>query len=153
MNKKKIGSKPILVSEQLSFTLGDREFNIVPFSSREDAYDQQTEFLLLVTPLLMKILDVSFAAATSVKDIVDLNNIDILPLLREFSSTLPQLVAIICQGSDPSITVEDVKKLAKSLLNQNLLMAVIYQVQADNMIEDILNLKNAFGELGTLIKG
>ena len=47
-----------------SFKLGDRVFPVKPFFESEDSYNKGTEFLVLATPIIMKILSALLGGLT-----------------------------------------------------------------------------------------
>lgn len=146
--------EPIKPSNE--FCLRDRTFKVVAFRDREDdkAYDDSVEFTVRSVPLITKIMgvmgtvdsfgimapDASFDSFSS--SIVE--DMDLGKLLAELGYALPDMVAIICHATDPMITPTDVKKLAGSLTNIELLRAVFLQFAAENLGEQLKGLKSAF---------
>ena len=151
--KAKIQSKEV----DFSFKLGEREFPVIPFFESEDSYDKGTEFLILATPILMKILSLASASDSPLSQIDPasaISSLDVPSLIKELSHNLPKLVSLSCQMSDSSVDAEAVKKLAKTPLSAGMLKAVIMQMKRDEILKRFAEIKEELSgltaELGSL---
>jgi hypothetical protein len=113
------------------FQLGDRTFNI-----HDLEYDDYLLFIGHLTPLIEVL-----AKKVAEKHGVSIPGMDITPesinptnILRVCGDILPEMVRIMCKYTDPNITVDEVKKLAKKPLP--LALAIIKQVKQNKMMED-----------------
>lgn len=117
---------------QTHFQLGDRTFPVKDLS-----YDQYTKFLLLVSPLVDLIIgrigDKVKAEELGLGDL-DISLFSVTDILRYCGDKLPEMAAICCQASDPTVTPE----LVKSLTNKpfDLAEIVLKQIIQNNMIND-----------------
>ena len=143
---------------EYSFTLGDRVFPVIPFFESQDSYNKGTEFLVLASPIIMKILGLASAGDSPLAQIDPgqaLGSMDVPSLIRELSVNLPELVALSCQMSDADVTAETVKKLAKTPLSGGMIKAVILQMKKDEIFKQFAEIQAELGglsdELGSLI--
>jgi hypothetical protein len=131
-----------------SFVLGDKIFEVRPISERdaEFAYQDNTDFTIEAIPVLLKFMSLqdSLEAAQS---IAELNEYDLVRLAREFADTLPVMVSIVCKEQDREVTPELVKEWSKSPLNPNLIKAVVLQIKADNIMDQVREIQATLGEL------
>jgi hypothetical protein len=81
------------------------------------------------------------------QSIAELNEYDLVRLAREFADTLPVMVSIVCKGQDREVTPELVKEWSKSPLNPNLIKAVVLQIKADNIMDQVREIQATLGEL------
>lgn len=105
-----------------SFKLGDREFHVVflPF-------DDYIEFLTYLEPLLTSL-------AGSAID--GFNPLALAQAILQYcKQSLPQMVCLMCKQTDPTMTPETVKELARNPFT--LARAVLVQVQHDKMVEEL----------------
>jgi hypothetical protein len=111
----------------VSFNLGDRSFKIVDL-----AYDDYVKFLALLAPLLE-----SVAKKFLVRDVlaVEGESVSVADLFKYCVDGLPEMVCIVCSQTDPTIKVDDVKRLGKNPIN--LARIVLLQIQQNNVIKDI----------------
>lgn len=140
-----------------SFVLGNREFTVKAFTDREDAgsYDDSVTFAVKSLPLILKVLSVFSTLETygvfskdSVLDAEAVNQLDLPDLIKEVANDLPELVSIVCHSSDPTITPEEIKGLAKSIMNPNLVKAVILQFKVESPQDKFSGMKEVVSELG-----
>lgn len=152
-------------------TFNDRSFEIHPMSDRDDdaVYDDAAEFLILGIPVgskvyseLLRVTNDNPAAldrlentkletekeqvafAMDLMDIVTKSNIE--HLLQDLRDTLPQLAALACHYTDPTVTARDIRKWSKSPINGQLWRAVIEQFKADNLMGQLGALTAVAGE-------
>jgi hypothetical protein len=147
--------------------LGGREFVISPICERDDvdqAFEDQSEFAILAIPVIQRIFGLAMTAATETgleeandptafarEMVLSLHEQNIEDLLRDFKDRLPELATIACRGSEPNITVSDVKRLSLKgggLLNKELSEIVWTQIGAENLIAQALALLSDFSGVG-----
>jgi hypothetical protein len=116
-----------------SFTLGDRTFKLVHLE-----YDAYLAFVTLLTPLF------EFAQAASG---IGTEALSPKAVIQYCGADLPELVKLVCSQTDPSITVEEVKRLGKNPLV--LAAVVLKQVEHNEMIKDFADF---FGQILPLIQ-
>ena len=121
------------------FVLGEREFEI-----KDLPYDDYLEFVGLVTPLIDTLINrVKVKNAAHIPGIdLDVKTISAANILEFCGSSLPKMAALICRQTDPSITEEDVKKLAG---RPTALANVVMQQMAQNGI--IQDFTDFFGQM------
>lgn len=112
------------------FQLGERTFNIHDFE-----YDDYLLFLSYLTPLIE-----ALAQRMAAKQGVSIPGMELSPsalnpqnILQVCGKILPEMVQIMCKYTDPTITVADVKKLAKNPFV--LVTAVMRQIKQNNMVK------------------
>lgn len=115
---------PVLAKNQV--VLGDRTFPIVDLP-----YDDYLVFFSLLSPLFNVVAGLGVFSGM-VGDVVE----DMTPqsLLKYCGQELPQLAQICLKQSDPTITVEDVKKISNPF---KLATVVLKQIEQNNMLVDI----------------
>jgi hypothetical protein len=142
---------PVVKKEvDYSFKLGDRVFPVIAFSESEDSYNKATEFLVLASPIIMKILGMASSSNSPLASIDPgqaISGMDFPSLIRETSLNLPEIVALSCQMSDESVTGEDVRKLAKVPLNSGMIRAIVLQMKKDNIIGQFAQIQAELSEL------
>lgn len=109
-------------------TLGDRTFPLVDLP-----YDDYIRFLALLQPLLETLtsqLARTAGIGTGLASILSPN-----ALVKYCAESLPEMVCIICEQTDPTITVSEVKRLGKTPFA--LATIVLLQVQQNRIIADI----------------
>lgn len=113
------------------FQLGDRTFTIQDLS-----YDSYITFIGYLTPLIENVVSkiannqgVSIPGIEMQSSLFSATNI-----LSLCSKELPAMVQLMCRETDPSITVEQVKELAKR--PTVLVTAVTKQIKQNDMIKD-----------------
>lgn len=124
-----VTNSPALSPDQVQ--LGDRVFTIIDLE-----YDDYLVFTTMLGPLLEIIMQRIGASAISVPNVV-LPASDILSvtgLVKFASKDLPAMAQIVLRGSDPSITIEEVKKLARNPFK--LAEIVVAQILRNNIISD-----------------
>ena len=137
--------------EAITFTLGGREFEIAPIGTRgtAEAYDDAGDFADLILPMMKQILESveragaaasaeTLAAMTPLQQVTEILGIcedtGVLAMLREFRPVLPKLAAIAARGTDPTITENDIRKLAGSPYNPEVMTAIILQAAAEDIL-------------------
>lgn len=140
--------------------LGDRRFTIAPIARRGGvaAYDQAADFMMEAMPLLQRLLGQAAISDAPVFDEIDtersdetaaalmatLAATDLRGVVREMRDTLPVLARLACAGTDPEITVDEIKALAGSPLSTELLAIVMAQIEADRILEMTVGLGGGF---------
>lgn len=135
---------------EYKFTLGDREFPVIPFFESEDSYNKGTQFLVFAAPVLMKIFGLASATNSPLAQIDPASAIsamDVPSLIKELGNSLPELVALSCQMSDPTVDSDTVKQLVKTPLSAAMLKAVILQMKQDNIIQKFAEMQQELSEL------
>lgn len=136
-DKEKIRAAVNLPADQ--FQLGDRVFEI-----KDLPYDDYITFVAYVSPLIDSL--VSRIAANAPVAIPGLQlsgtTFSALSILTLCKDALPKMVCIMCRQTDPSITEDEVKKLAKRPVV--LANAVIKQMQQNGIIKDFTDF---FGQM------
>jgi hypothetical protein len=105
--------------------LGDREFPVMDMS-----YEDNVKFLAYLQPLLESV-------AGRVAGISGDAGLASAGLLKYCGDALPEMARMVCKQSDPSITVEEVKRLGKTPIR--LAGVVAAQMQHDRTIADIVD--------------
>lgn len=115
------------------FMLGDKVFTISDLS-----YDDYLRFIQFAQPLIETLISKVVTSRNTGIKIAGLNlspeQINIGSLIQTLGNTLPEMAQLICKNTDPDITVEEVKKLAKTPFP--LANAVFMQVKQNGMIKD-----------------
>jgi len=119
--------------------LGDREFKVVDLE-----YDDYLLFMAQLQPLLEGLLGnlpgVRGLGLSSVLSPTD--------IMRYCGKSLVDMAVIVCKQTDPSVTAEEVKRLAKSPFK--LVTVVMAQIEQNNIIGE---LKDFFNLVLPLLKG
>jgi hypothetical protein len=146
--------------EPVELALGDRVFLIGPISKRggAQAYDDSADFAVEAMPMISRLFSLAIHGQADVRASVEkpsevivaemvqnLGEQDMLGLVREMRSRLPYLAMLACRGADPDITEDQIKELAGSPLNPELLAIVFTQIMADRLLETMLGLGAGFG--------
>jgi hypothetical protein len=108
------------------FTLGERVFKVVDLE-----YDAYLKFITKLAPLMKAIaggLMASRGASMS-------SAIDPAALVEHCVNELPDLAALVCQQTDPSVTPADVKKWAKTPFK--LATIILRQIEQNKIISEI----------------
>lgn len=136
----------------------ERTFEVRSFFESKDSYDKGTEFLVLASPALMRLLGLGAASNSPIAQIdpgAALQSMDATSLIRDLASALPELTALSCQMTDPDMTAEDVKRLVKSPVSPGMIKAVILQIKKDNLLQSFMEMQKELSglsaELGSLI--
>lgn len=124
-----------------AFVLGDREFKIVDLD-----YDSYVTFIAYLQPLAEAIFG-GFLSAQMGGDYSDTINVAPSAILKYCRSSLPEMACIVCRKTDENITVEEVKRLAKTPFA--LAAVVLKQIEQNNMIKDFADF---FGSMVPLMK-
>lgn len=113
------------------FVLGDKTFKIVDL-----AYDDYIKFLALLQPLIEGVVNgASTAGSFDVAGIhVASEGFTVQGILKYCTTKLPEMVRIICAATDPSVTVDDVKRLGRNPFR--LAEIVLKQIAQNKMIQD-----------------
>lgn len=124
---------PLLSTDK--FTLGDREFTLLDLG-----YDDYMKFLTLFAPLFdgifKNVAQKQAAKETGLPglDTPSLSDVPITTIITYCADNLPQLAHIVCKQSDPKITVEEVKTLAKTPMK--MVEIIMLQIKRNNIIKD-----------------
>lgn len=122
-----VTNSPALSDDQVQ--LGDRVFTIIDLD-----YDEYVLFTTMLKPLL-EVLFARMAGAPTVPgiDLADgLTSVD--GIMRFATKDLPEMARLVCSKTDPTITVDEVKKLAKNPFK--LSEVVVAQILRNNIIND-----------------
>jgi len=115
---------PALTKDE--FMLGDRKFPVVDLS-----YDDYLRFLTLLTPLLETVVG-GVMAKSGFRSGAMLSPKD---LISSLSDSLPELVSIVCNQTDETMTVEEVKLLGRTPFK--LADIVMKQIEHNKIISEI----------------
>jgi hypothetical protein len=128
------------------FMLGDRIFKVVDLP-----YDDYTTFMGYIAPVVENICKKIILSRTGVElpggINVEASSFAAFDLLQVCGKYLPEMAHIVCKQTDPEITVEEVKNLAKKPLP--LAHVVLKQIIQNGMISDF---KDFFGQMIGLLK-
>lgn len=94
-------------------------------------YDDYTRFLVLLQP----VIQLAAGKLASITGMQITSPINIMDVIKECADSLPELATIVCQQSDRTISIEDVKVLGKTPFK--LAEVVIKQIERNRMIGDI----------------
>lgn len=113
------------------FALGERIFDIHDLS-----YDSYIAFIAYLTPLIEHVVQKIAGGQGVVIPGIDLSTslFSATNILSLCGKELPEMVQLMCKESDPTITVEEVKALAKR--PTVLVSAIIKQIKQNEMIKD-----------------
>jgi hypothetical protein len=133
LTKQEVTRAALNEPSRTTFTLGDRTFPLKDLS-----YDQYTKFLTLLAPLadglIGKISDrVAVSQISGIEDL-DTSLFSVKDIFVYCGKYLPELVTIICQTTDPTVTVEWVKDAGKTPFK--LAEIVLLQMMHNNTIKD-----------------
>jgi hypothetical protein len=112
----------------IKFTLGEKEFKVIDLS-----YDDYLKFITHLTPML-EIFIGSLASVGGVNVMTPNTEVNAASIIKYAGSSLPELVCIVCNQTDETITKEEVKKLAKSPFQ--LCSIVLQQIEKNKIISD-----------------
>jgi hypothetical protein len=122
-----------------TFALGDRTFDI-----KDLPYDDYIAFVGYIAPLIDTLIN-----RVAVKNTLGIPGIDLDPtqlntlsVLTMCKDTLPKMVTLMCRQTDPNITEEEVKNLAKR--PTVLANAVMLQMAQNGIIKDFTDF---FGQM------
>jgi hypothetical protein len=121
---------------EVSFELGDRTFKIVDL-----AYDDYLAFLAELQPLVEAMFGSVMSSGSS------LGELSAQSILKYCGRSLPEMVRIVCRQTDPDITTDEVKRLAKSPFK--LAWVVLKQVEQNNMVKEFADF---FGSIVPLVQ-
>jgi len=130
-NAKEEAVKAAINSPEMSdikFTLGEKEFKVVDLP-----YDDYLKFLSYLTPMLEVFIG-SLASTGGVRVMKPTSDINAGSIIKYCGESLPQIVCIVCNQTDPTVTTEDVKKWAKSPFV--LCNIVLLQIEKNAIISD-----------------
>lgn len=113
------------------FILGGRKFKVVDLP-----YDDYIKFISLMQPLLESLVNgVSEKAGLKLPEIViPTSGFTVAGLVKACVGALPEMACIVCSQTDPTITVDEVKTLAKTPFK--LAQVVLKQIVRNNIIKD-----------------
>jgi hypothetical protein len=136
---------PELTSEQIhnavrneypdkSFQLGDRTFPVKDLS-----YDDYLEFCDLARPIIESVVGIVDLSMADGKSDVEFNpaGLDFNQIIKLAGKELPRMAWICCRQSDPNITIDEVKRLARRPMA--LLTVVLAQVQHNQMVQEFVD--------------
>lgn len=144
-NSKQEAVKAVINTPELSelkFTLGDKEFKVIDLG-----YDDYLKFITFLTPMLEVLLG-SLASVKGVRVMTPTTEINAKSIITYCGESLPELVCIVCNQTDTSVTKEDVKIWAKSPFT--LCHIVLLQIEKNAIISDFASF---FAATLPLIKG
>jgi hypothetical protein len=118
--------------------LGDRSFPVMDMP-----YEDNVKFLAFLQPLLESI-------AGRVAGLTGDSGLASAGLMKYCASSLPEMAHMVCRQSDPSITVEEVKRLGKTPIR--LAGVVAAQMKHDRTVQDIVDFFNQMLPLLKLTK-
>lgn len=150
--------------EPREMALGDRTFLIAPISKRRTptSFDDAGDFALEAIPLIkrmfgmvmtgnldLELKDEDISNQNAIMNLITTaNEQEFESLMRDMKNRLPRLVSMACQ-----ISIQEVKELAGSPLNTQLLEIAFAQIMADNILESVLGLTAGFGLSGSAAAG
>lgn len=116
------------------FILGGRIFKIVDLP-----YDDYTMFVSLMAPVVTQIVNKMILSQNGGVELpggitLDSATFTAFDFLTVCGKNLPEMACIVCKQTDPNITVEDVKLLAKKPMP--LAEVVVKQIVRNGMIRD-----------------
>lgn len=126
------------------FQLGDRVFDIVDLP-----YDDYIFFVSYMAPLI----EILVTHLSSTGDLripgINLSAEYVTPklLLEMCGTTMPDMVHLMCKQTDPSITVDEVKRLARR--PTALATAILRQIQQNGMVKDFADF---FAQVSQVLK-
>jgi hypothetical protein len=110
-------------------------------------YDDYLEFLNLLSPFV-DIMVGKLTGNISVPGIdLDASNMNTASFIALIGNKLPELATIVCKQTDPNITIQEVKALAKK--PTALIAPVMKQVQQNGMVKDFTDF---FGQATGILK-
>lgn len=144
-NSKEEAAKALVNSPELSdisFTLGDREFKVIDLG-----YDDYLKFITFLTPMLEVFIG-SLASVGGVNVVAPIKEINATSIIKYCGESLPEIACIVCTQTDPTITSEEIKKLAKTPFK--LCEIVLLQIEKNKIIGDFASF---FQQMMPLLKG
>lgn len=113
------------------FVLGDRAFKVADLG-----YDDYLLFISLLSPFVDVVCSTFMNAGNiTVPGIsLEVNGMSASKFIALVGKQLPELAHLVCKQTDPTITVDEVKKLAKK--PTALIDPVIKQIVQNNIIKD-----------------
>jgi hypothetical protein len=133
-----VTNDPALSEDQ--FTLGGRVFTIIDLE-----YDEYVTFTTMLKPLF-EVLFARFTGGVSIPGIDLSTGLSADGVMRFALADLPEMARIVCSKTEPDITIEEVKKLAKQPFK--LAEVVVAQILRNNIINDF---STVFTQLRRLI--
>lgn len=114
-----------------SIILQGRTFKIIDLE-----YDAYMKFTLYLKPIFKEILSKAAEAQSSGKSAINftLEDFNIDRIFEIFGSTLPDMALLCLQATEPSMTVEECKRLCKTPFK--MLEIVLLQISKNNIIQD-----------------
>jgi len=111
--------------------LGDRTFKVVDLE-----YDNYMKFTMFLKPLFNEILSKARQAQDEGKSAINfsLTDINLDKIFSMFETTLPAMTLIVLSATDPSITLDECKRLCKTPFR--MLEVVLVQIEKNNIIQD-----------------
>lgn len=126
---------PNLSDEQ--FVLGDRTFKIVDLS-----YDGYLEFMALLQPMMDGIVGVFTKTNVNLPGISLPKVTEALnpsKILKFCAKELPEMAAVVCRGTDKSITADWIKQQKPTPTPFRLAAIVLKQVTRNNVLADFMD--------------
>lgn len=129
------------------FTLGERTFTIYQLP-----YDDYCAFMTHIAPLMENICKRIILSKNGGVELpggitIEAASFSVFDLLKICSHTLPEMAQLVCKQSDPTITLDDVKKLAGKPIA--LAEPVLKQIMVNGMIQDF---KDFFAQMISMLK-
>lgn len=116
---------PTLAKDQ--FTLGTRTFSVVDLS-----YDDYMTFMVLLGPMMESVIG---GVMTMQGVSVTSSQLSPKDIITHLSGSLPELARLVCAQTDPTVTIEFVKKEGKTPFK--LAEIVLKQIEQNRIISDI----------------
>jgi hypothetical protein len=130
-----------------SFVLGDRVFPVKDLS-----YDAYVEFMELSRPILTMLVDSLELKNQNGEVDVEFNpaGFDVEKLIKLAGNELPRMAWLCCKQSDPNISIQDVKKLARR--PQTMVQVVLAQVKHNDLAREFADFfKQIVGQIQELV--
>lgn len=146
VTKEEAALAAINILSNYTVTLGDKEFKVVNLS-----YDDYIKFITLLTPMLETFFG-SIASVSGVRLAPSSGVLSPGALIKYAGDVLPELACIVCNQTDPSVTVNDVKLWAQQGEPKGpfkLAEVVIKQIEQNKIINDFASF---FAQMLPMIK-
>jgi hypothetical protein len=157
-----------LAPPEQTFELGEKVFTVKKLNHQGTVagYIESAEFLDIVDPLVdalvkltlnkFKDLELNKDEANSDKQpdgigameqyIDFMNDLYTLPVTTGIEGHLPKLVSVVCHGTDPTVTEEQIMIWAKTPKNPLLMEAVIAQINVEELVQARLGMTALLGK-------
>lgn len=134
--------------DQTTVTLDGRVFAIAPFGSRRSkaGYKDSVAFLAGIAPIIKRVAtvfggvegDLGLGSATSAEQVSEMlfavAEMDLEGLIEELGDRLPSLVAMVCRGTEPDFSEDDVYAMGLTIVDPDLVKAVWAQIKVENLL-------------------